>query len=314
MQRGSEPDCVFFQRMVNGGERILDRKSRQGLWVCAPNGTVLARVNSRSAEKVLAALATGLEAWGALDDEARRVPDGVELEPAHRWEHNYPEGGLVLERIARDLDPGGLEAEPAERWNRDFAWLSQDEVRSLVEGDVEVGSTLELSLLARRLARFHLVDNVRGQTIPYADEELREARLGARVTARDGSVVTLALEGVTRAEAEGPWLLGDNSWKPFREFPHRIETRLVGEARLDLAHARFVEFDLVAVGRYAGRTAHNARRGDDPEGLVAFHLGLADPERRVAPTFLSLYGVDWVDTPDVPTWRAHPAECGLEEG
>ena len=51
LQRGSEADCVFFQHMVNGGKRITDRGSRQGVWVCAPRGLLLspaAHLPSRS--------------------------------------------------------------------------------------------------------------------------------------------------------------------------------------------------------------------------------------------------------------------------
>ncbi len=62
LQRGSEADCVFFQRMVNGGQRITDRGTRQGTWVCAPGGVVLARCNTRDIDQVLAALDQGLAA------------------------------------------------------------------------------------------------------------------------------------------------------------------------------------------------------------------------------------------------------------
>jgi hypothetical protein len=315
LQRGSDADCVFFQRMVNGGARIVDRGSRQGLWVCAPgdpHGEVLAYTGARDADAVLATLAEGLAAWRALPPEHRRLPADVELEPRHRWEHNYPEGGLVLERVARDLSPAGLDAAPSDRWNRDFAWFTAAEVRSLVPPDAAPGDTVELPLVARRLARFCLVDNVRGQTIPYAEGELREARLEARVTARDGDRVTLELEGETEAVADGPWRLGEGSWKPFEEHPHGLRANLIGRAALDLGTGRFTAFDLVALGRFHGRTTHNARPGADAEGLVGFHLGLATGAR-VAPTFLSLYDADWVVHPTVPTWRAAPAECGLEE-
>jgi hypothetical protein len=314
LQRGSDADCVFFQHMVNGGRRILDAGSRQGLWVCAPSGKVLAHVNSRRVEDVVATLARGRAAWDELEPRDRHVPERAELEPAHRWEQNYPVGGLVLERIARDLAPGGLDAAPMEGWNRDFAWFTAAEVRAFLPVDLAVGEVVELPLIAARLARFHLVDNVRGQTLPFADPEIRSARLSARAVRRDGDELVLELEGATRAVAEGPWLLGDNSWKPFHEHRHEIETELIGRATFDVAAARFSAFELVGLGRFRGRTVHNARRGDDPTGLVAFHLGLARDEVHVAPTFLSLYGADWVRLPPVPTWRATPAECGLDGG
>ncbi|MCZ6598538.1 MAG: hypothetical protein O7B99_12925, partial [Planctomycetota bacterium] len=90
LQRGSEADCVFFQRMVNGGERITDRGTRQGTWVCAPGGVVLARVSSRDIDHVLATLERGLDAWDELPDDLKRIPADAGIEPEHRWEHNRP--------------------------------------------------------------------------------------------------------------------------------------------------------------------------------------------------------------------------------
>jgi hypothetical protein len=47
---------------------------------------------------------------------------------------------------------------------------------------------------------------------------------------------------------------------------------------------------------------------------VGFHLELASPGMRTAPTYLELYDVPWVSRPEVPTWFESPAECGLQDG
>ncbi|MEE8467489.1 MAG: hypothetical protein V3T22_03495 [Planctomycetota bacterium] len=313
LQRGSEADCVFFQRMVNGGKRITDRGSRQGTWLCAPGGVVLARVNSRDTEKVLATMERALAAWEELPEEQRHVPADADLESRKRWEDSFPEQGLVLERIARELTTEGLARTPHARWNRDFAWFSGSEVRAWIPEDAEVGDVIRLPLVARRLARFHLVDNVRGQTLPFADEEVQEAILNALVTAREGSLLSLSLQGRTLAAAAGAWLLGENLWKPSRDIPHGIQCGLMGEARFDLAQGTFQTFELVAIGRRWGHTQMNGRGRDDAPGLIGFHLELAPSAPRIAPTFVVAYGVDWIVPPGLPTWVDSPAECGLEE-
>jgi len=316
LQRGSDADCVFFQRAVNGGQRITDRGTRQGSWVLAPDGTLLGHVNSRESHDVRAMMDAALVRWAELPESARALPAGVELDPAHRWEDSWPADGLVLVRIARELGPEPVEemlaGERAPAWNRDFAWFSAAEIAAEVPPNVRPGSSFELPLVARRLARFHLVDNVHGQTLPYADVEVRSARLAAHATARVGSQLVLVLEGASEALAEGPWLGGESLWKPSGEHAHGMETRLGGRAVLDLETRRFLQFELVAVGRRFGRTDNDGRWRDPAPGRVAFHFALAPPEPRVAPTFVAVYDAPWIEAPAVGTWIDSPAECGLE--
>jgi hypothetical protein len=296
LQRGDDADCRFFQRAVNGGELITDGGSRQGIWVFAPSGKLLANVNSLSPDTVGDMLERGLAAFAELPQEELQPADVAELTHAHRWEDNYPTDGLVLERIARDvdLDPDALRG----RWNPDYAWFSAAEMRGFLPAEPEVGAEHAVPrALVERLARYHLVDNVRGQTVPFAPEEVREAELVAHVTAVEGDLVDVQLEGLTRARADGRWLLGDNNWKPHGEFPHTMKTHLLGQARFDLAAGRFVVFELIAIGRRYGRTEFNARGGDAGPSLVGFHFGLSDGHPCIAPTFVDIYDADWIVRP-----------------
>ena len=318
LQRGSELDCVFFQRAVNGGERITDKGSRQGFWLFAPSGVLLARCNTRNVESVLATFAAGRLAYDALEPEQRALAGDAELEPVHRWEHYYPEDGLVLRRTARDLAPEGLAAAAGPGWNRDYAWFSRAELSSALPADAlpadaPLGTELPLPLVARRLARFHLVDNARGQTIPYAEAEVEQAELVARVVSRRAdAALELVLEGASRAVSEGQWLLGENLWKPRRDLAHDIRCRLLGRALWDPEAQRFLEFELVALARREGRTQFNGRAGSLGPSLLAFHFELAAEAARIAPTFVALYEAPWIEQPALAPWFDSPAECGLE--
>lgn len=313
LQRGSDADCVFFQRAVNGGERITDRGTRQGTWVFSGSGELLARVNTRDVEKQLATLAKGLAAFEALPLEKRRLAADTDLTSGHRWEDGFPETGLALERIGRELGPEGLSGAPHPRWNRDFAWFAEDELAWAADPDLAVGDRCPLPLVATRLARFHLVDNVRGQTLPFAHDEIEHAELYATLTGIEGEGparrLVFDLAGRTSAEAAPEWLLGESLWKPNQVHPHGIVCTLAGEAVYDPTARRFERFELVAVGRRWGRTVMNGRARDDSPGAVAFHF--RPTERRIAPTFVAVYDAAWVPQPEVGTWRESPEECGL---
>ena len=313
LQRGSEADCIFFQRTVNNGERITDKGTRQGVWVIAPGGVLLAHVNTRNADRVVEVLEQGLDAWAQLPEDKRHLAADIDISPDHRWEHSWPEGGLVLERIARDLPPLGLDGERSARWNRDHMWVSRGELESLLPRKMSLGDQFELPLLARRMARFHLVDNAAGQSLPYADAELTMANLQATVTALNDGQATLSLSGVTRADADGKWRLAPGTWTPSQERPHGIETELAGSALWNTGTSRFDDFELVAVGTRWGRTDNNGRGRDSTPGAIGFLLRKAPEKPRIAPTFVSLYDVDWITQPAVKVWVGSPAECGLED-
>jgi hypothetical protein len=122
----------------------------------------------------------------------------------------------------------------------------------------------------------HLVDNVRGQTVPSEENQVTKPRLDTEVTGVDANVVTLRLEGETRtAEGEGPR-------------NHGLAMRLLGKATYDLTAERFRAFEMVAVGSRRGRTKNNSRRGDVDERPIAKLFALAGdgPSERVSPAFI----------------------------
>jgi len=312
LQRGGDAECLFFQRAVNGGKPIVDNGTRQGIYVMAPSGQVLARVNSLKAEAVLAMMEKGLAAWKALPEEARHLPEEADIHGAERWEDSRPQDGLLLERFVRDLPPEGKpDGTRATRWNRDSVWFSREEVSSIIaaataDPPVEE-STSEKAFddgwqpiphaLAARLASFVLVDNVYGQCIPFDAGDLQGVQLEIRPTIQDGSVQGFAFRGHTLASEDGKWILGDNLWTPHELHPHALETTLAGNAAFDHRSGSFVRFELLALGRRSGYTELNSRRFRPQPGGIGFLFRLDRREWIPAPTFLSLYGADWVKPP-----------------
>src|SRR6202011_3756289 len=119
-------------------------------------------------------------------------------------------------------------------WNQDFAWFSKAEARQFVPPEAKVGKQQDLTVpLLHRIACAHLIDNVRGQTSPFEESQVKKARLNTEVTAVDGDVVSLRLEGETRTAMES-------------RRAHGLEMRLLGKATFDIAKGRFGTFELVA--------------------------------------------------------------------
>ena len=302
LQRGDDAECLAFQAIADQGHYKRKGGTRQGIYVIAPAGSLLASVNTLSAEKVLATMQAGLAAWEALPEGERSRAAGMALEPAHRWEMSYPEGGLVLSTAVRDL-PESLDPSdpPGAKWNRDHAWFAADELRGWLPAQPVVGARQPLPrTLVRRLARYHLVDNVVGQTLPFADEELRVAELDAEVLSVEGGRVRLALEGRTDAEADGTWRMGQNDWTPRKPWPRGIRFELRGTATWDLRTQTFEAFELVGHGQWWGRGPFNGRRGEDPRGDLGIVLQRAPdgPADRVAPAFVDVYDADWIRQPE----------------
>ncbi len=154
-------------------------------------------------------LRRALAEWERLPRAERAHPDPEALlaADAKRWERLYPEDGLVLLVYSRDLPrkraPTGWHADAR---NQDYAWFRKVEISKLLPEPVEVGATAKLpENIVRRLVRLHLLDNVRGQTGPLQDEDIQRARWSLTVTATEGDLIELSLDGESRAVARGQW-------------------------------------------------------------------------------------------------------------
>lgn len=164
-----------------------------------------------------------------------------------------PEGGLVVNVTTKVL--GGYdEKDPKskrfrESLGRDHLWVRKDESQTLAKG------TLPDSLV-RRLVRYHLVDNTRGEPPMWRDDEvktmnvvLRDGRLSGQVhletrskdrgfraevlgvvETKDGRVSRLDVVVKGKYWGEGPYVRG----APAGEYPLAVAIRLVeGERPAD---------------------------------------------------------------------------------
>ena len=165
--------------MANKGHYRTAGRTRQGIYVCSPNGKLLSSINSLNADDVLKSIKNGLEKWNGLSVSERQLPTDQKLKPSHRWENSYPDQGLVLTSANADLftDPP-VQNIRGDRSNLDHVWFSKSEARLWLPDNPQVGDIYQLpDHLANRLFCFHLVDNVRGQTLPFAPQEIKKSNV-----------------------------------------------------------------------------------------------------------------------------------------
>jgi hypothetical protein len=284
LQGGTDPECRLFQKFADLGHYGgRPGSTRQGTYVTTASGAFLASVNSNDPERIMDMMRRGLEKWRALPRAERLLPTDPkdQLAAIKRPERFYPNDGLVLYVTSRDLPreaPMPLPPRMAwheHAWNQDYAWFTKAEARQCVPAEPKVGQKHDLPApVVNRIVCAHLVDNVRGQTAPFNESQIKKARLTAEVTGAAGTAISLRLEGESLAAGEGPR-------------PHGLDTKLLGKATFDTAKERFTDVELVAVASRWGATQNNSRRGDldaAPMGIV-FTLAGDGPCERVAPAF-----------------------------
>lgn len=299
LQHAQTAEGELFRKLAERGHfgRTEPSDTRQGTYAAAPSGVLLASANTNDPEEMAEMLRKALEAWDALPEGKRLLPDGeaARVAEGRRPSDLYPEGGLVLHVTVRDLPRGSPPAEDDWRqkaWNQDYAWFRRDEARTFLPGEPKAGDRHAVpGSLLRRLARCHLVDQVRGESSPFDVGEVEKAELTAEVLKASEGLVTLRLKGAARTSAEGLWPVsgeGDTA----RASPQRrgVEVRLSGRAVFNLKTGRFASFELLAIGTRWGGTQYNERQDDLGEAPIGFALTLAGEGERVAPNVLYEYG------------------------
>lgn len=288
LQRGKDAECRTFQGFCESGHyggRTQPTDTRQGIYVVTPRGGFLASINTNSATKVAEMLRSSLARWSELPEAERALDEQAakDMQASKRFEDRYPSDGLVLVEYLRDLGRAVDEKDWRTRaWNTDQAWFTRAEAASLVPAQREVGAKNAVpARLVERLARFHLLDSVRGQTPPMPRQAVVEASLQSEVTGVDGDDLLLQFAGKTHTEVEGRSVEGDAAAKT----GHGVATELRGHARWNAKTSRFDAFELIAMGTRWGATQYNERKRDLGPTAIGFAFVLAVPDHpRVAPS------------------------------
>lgn len=279
---------AFFRHISEQGHyagREKPTNTRQGHYAFTHDGRFLGSVNTTDPAILLETLHRALERLAAGETGPPFGNDGRLEDRAGRRRAAYPEGGLVLKMFVRDLPRGGhapVDGRYARNWNMDYVWLTADEVAALVPSRPEVGEVIRLpDWFARRLARFHFVDRVRGESPHWPADAVQEARFELRATEIDGDRAHFEFTGNVRCEQSGVWSIRGFHGQPEA---HRrgIEATVYGKLIWERQKRRVIEFDAAATGMRFGATTYNVRYDDTepaPIGLWWEVAGDAAVER-----------------------------------
>jgi len=223
---------------------IAKGQTSQGKYVVAADGTAYGFNNNRSVERVLALMDKSLAQFRA------NPPAPVEISKDllnAQAEAKTPDGASVV-RLYTRIKPAPLGSDSAnENVNRDHLWILPDEAAALSKGEFPES-------LKYRLARFALVDNVRGEPDHWRAAEVLQADFTAKL-GRDFSVKLAGKFRMATADrARG------------------YEGTFEGEAQIEPG-GRLKGFKGIAEGEAWGRSTYTP---DPPEGRfplkVAFTL------------------------------------------
>jgi hypothetical protein len=136
-------------------------------------------------------------------------------------------------------------------WNQTWLDFTAEEVRGLLPSGGTKGSVPDA--LARRIYRKSLIDNVRGQTDEWRDNEIKRATLTTETVGSKNGQLTVRLHGEFEAEDD----------------THSMKATLHGRAVFDTGANRFVLIELAAVGTRRGGTQFN-KRDDEAQTPIGF--------------------------------------------
>ncbi len=288
-RRRKDAEGEFFRKVASQGPRKGEGGgTRQGIYILTADGELLAFKNAgQDVKATREQLRHGLQKWNALPAN-RREAGAVKVEPHGKLDANFtrivPEGGLVARVHARILDKtadgyakGATEVGGGDKASRDFLWLTAAEVRQLAPTKLEKDFTYPVpAKIAERIARFHLIDNTRGEPPLWEKKELRKQSFALTVVKVSEDAIELQLGGD---------VLLCNDADPMKA-NRGYEATLYGKLVYQPSKQRFTAFDVVAIGEHWG-DGDFTRKGTRPgKGLLGIAFGLADPANaadRVSP-------------------------------
>jgi len=156
----------FYRKIAGQGPRKDFEKTTQGMYVATATGKMLGYINHHDVNRVREMIESALGKYEPGASEPIQ-PQSVDQEYARL----LPEGGVVARVNTQVL--GGYE-KPANEYRRVFQqavardnlWITADEKQQLIDGVFPKS-------IERRIAKFHLIDNTRGEPPMWNDAEVK---------------------------------------------------------------------------------------------------------------------------------------------
>ena len=247
-RRQKDTEGEFYRKIASQGPRSNFQNTTQGFYVADAAGKLYFYNNNRDPKKVQRLIRESLQEF--VDSPPGQVAVLQAETRDKRWNVEPPEGGLVVRVRAKVLD--GYE-ETTNQWkkifqtsvSRDNLWITKVEHEALVAGTFP-------TKLQQRIARFHLVDNTRGEPPMWGFTDIRELKIELNKQGEiQGNVSLRTVKGEERG----------------------YEAKLKG--KLEVADDRVAKLEIVCLGDFwgEGRYTGGAPKGKFP---LAITFTLAD--------------------------------------
>ncbi len=247
-RRQQDTEGEFYRKIASQGPRNDFKGTTQGFYIATAAGDLLLYNNNRDPAKVRRLMQEQLKEFTASDAVRAHTAKINATTVDSRYNMSVPDGGLVVRVQAKVLD--GYEP-TANKWesifqsaiSRDNLWISPSERQSLVQGQFPAS-------LQKRIARFHLVDNTRGEPPMWKESEVRQIDFKLQKEKISGVV---ALSNASRTRGYDAQVLGE----------------------IKVKDGNVLRFDMVAKGDFwgAGPYTQGAPKGKFP---LAISFTLAD--------------------------------------
>lgn len=282
-RRRSDAEGKFWESVWKQGPRSKDAPTHQGIYVLTASGELLGFGNAgQDPDATRRLLHRALMKWNALPDTVKApgaivIPEHGPLDPDYT--RTPPQDGAIIRVHARILDRKGEDYHKGtcafaggDRASRDFLWITSEECRKIARKPNQIGRRTEFPRwLLMRIARFHLVDNTRGEPDFWARPHVRIADATMTAEATNNSERLFRIDGRVLLETE--------------RSERGYDARLGGWLSIAMdGHVK--RFDVVAIGEHWG-TGDYTKTGERPGrtllGISMECVDAAVPANQVAP-------------------------------
>ena len=173
-RRQKDDEGDFYRKIAAQGPRDLNQTT-QGFYLATSRGDLLLYNNNRDPEKILRLMKEKLTEFASLPSEQQSASPIYLDKPDVRYNPSPPDGGLVIRVRAKILSGYKETSDPMRKifqsaLSRDNLWISKTEHQSII-------SSVLPDSVVKRIARFHLVDNTRGEPPMWANDEIRNVKV-----------------------------------------------------------------------------------------------------------------------------------------
>lgn len=285
----------FFRTIVEQGHyggRTQPTGTRQGLYVATPDGRLLSSNNETAVRHVLGLLYQTSRQWKTQFAGVAFKPVDSEVARDPGTRAKFPENGIRLLEVNRDLPRA--RQKPIDQWrhNLDYAWLTADEAKSFIPADAKVDATVLIGQgIQDRFVRFHLIDQVRGLSNPWRKTDIESSTLQSKIMKMDETKIYLNVNGSVRINQKPS---GDlNPFNGRRVTKDRgLDLKITGRLVFNRKSETFERFDILAIGDRWGTDVYNFRHNDIETAPIGFGFSLdnSKTERRREPLYVKRDG------------------------